>query len=84
MFVYQFLHNFLGNGLITSSGEKWRNHRRLMQPMFHRQVLEMFVDGFGRSAERLVNVIVGQTNMDFNVAPLINDCVLEVLNGMFS
>lgn len=32
----------LGNGLITSEGEFWRRQRRMMQPAFHRKVIERF------------------------------------------
>jgi len=34
----------LGNGLITSEGEFWRRQRRMMQPAFHRKVIERFAD----------------------------------------
>lgn len=32
----------LGNGIMTSEGEFWRRQRRMMQPSFHRRVLERF------------------------------------------
>ena len=32
----------LGNGIMTSEGELWRRQRRMIQPMFHRRVLEQF------------------------------------------
>jgi cytochrome P450 len=34
----------LGNGIMTSEGDLWRRQRRMMQPFFHRRVL----DGFSR------------------------------------
>lgn len=30
----------LGDGIMTSEGERWRRQRRLMQPAFHRRVIE--------------------------------------------
>jgi len=33
----------LGNGLLTSDGEFWLKQRRLMQPLFHKQRLQGFV-----------------------------------------
>ena len=33
----------LGNGLLTSEGEFWLKQRRLMQPLFHKQRLQGFV-----------------------------------------
>jgi enediyne biosynthesis protein E7 len=32
----------LGNGIMTSEGEFWRRQRRMMQPAFHRKVIEKF------------------------------------------
>ncbi len=34
----------LGNGLITSDGDFWRNQRRMIQPSFHKSVLEMMAE----------------------------------------
>jgi cytochrome P450 len=32
----------LGNGLMTSEGDFWRRQRRMMQPSFHRRVIDQF------------------------------------------
>ncbi len=32
----------LGNGIMTSEGDFWRRQRRMMQPAFHRRVLDRF------------------------------------------
>src|SRR5260370_17045028 len=32
----------LGNGIMTSEGSFWRRQRRMMQPSFHRRVLDRF------------------------------------------
>jgi cytochrome P450 len=32
----------LGNGIMTSEGDFWRRQRRMMQPSFHRRVIEQF------------------------------------------
>ena len=32
----------LGNGIMTSEGDLWRRQRRMIQPAFHRKVLERF------------------------------------------
>jgi cytochrome P450 len=32
----------LGNGIMTSDGDFWRRQRRMMQPSFHRRVLDRF------------------------------------------
>ncbi len=32
----------LGNGIMTSEGDFWRRQRRMMQPSFHRRVIDRF------------------------------------------
>ncbi len=36
-FTYRPLRALIGNGLLTSEGEDWRRHRRLVQPLFSRR-----------------------------------------------
>lgn len=79
-FVYKLLHNFLGNGLITSSGEKWLTHRKFIQPTFHLNILEKFIETFAESSKSLLEKI--RDHNEINITSFINDCVLDILNGM--
>lgn len=78
-FFYKLLHNFLGDGLITSSGEKWSTHRKYLQPTFHLSILEKFVGTFATSAQCLHTKL--QDLEEINITNFINDCVLDILNG---
>lgn len=51
---YRALRRVLGEGLVTSEGETWRRHRRLMQPAFHRERFEAYAGLMGVYAERAV------------------------------
>jgi cytochrome P450 len=46
----------LGNGIMTSEGDFWRRQRRMMQPSFHRRVIDQFAQLIsevnGKYAER--------------------------------
>jgi cytochrome P450 len=44
----------LGNGLMTSEGERWRRQRRMLQPGFHRPRIEAFFPIYFRQAQALV------------------------------
>jgi cytochrome P450 len=37
----------LGNGIMTSEGDFWRKQRRMMQPSFHRRIIDQFATLIG-------------------------------------
>lgn len=54
-FTYRPLRAFLGTGLLTSEGELWRRHRRLVQPVFARRHLEPFAADMAAAARRVTD-----------------------------
>jgi enediyne biosynthesis protein E7 len=42
----------LGNGIMTSEGDFWRRQRRMMQPSFHRRVIDQFSALIGEVNDR--------------------------------
>ena len=53
-FDYKFLQEWLGTGLLTSSGQKWKSRRRAITPTFHFAILKEFVCIFEKQSKRLV------------------------------
>lgn len=82
VFFYRLMHNFLGNGLITSNGVKWSTHRKLIQPAFHLSLLEKFIDTFVDASQSL-NESLDRSALDIeiNIAKYVNNCVIDILNG---
>lgn len=45
---------FVGDGLLTSDGDRWRHDRRIVAPLFTRKRIASYVPSMTESAERLV------------------------------
>jgi cytochrome P450 len=52
-FTYRPLRALIGDGLLTSEGERWRRHRRLVQPVFSRRHVMTFGPAIADAAQRL-------------------------------
>jgi cytochrome P450 len=44
----------LGKGIMTSEGELWKRQRYMMQPLFHRRVINQFASVIAAAHERLI------------------------------
>jgi cytochrome P450 len=53
-FTYRPLRALIGNGLLTSEGEDWRRHRRLIQPLFSRRDVRAFGPAMTMAASRML------------------------------
>lgn len=54
----------LGNGLLTNTGDFWMKQRRLMQPIFHKQRLQGFVQKIAESTNNLLSEWEGSSQVD--------------------
>ncbi|EDO31776.1 predicted protein [Nematostella vectensis] len=77
---YDFLLPWLGTGLLTSTGEKWKKRRRLITPTFHFKILNDFVQVFDQQSQLMVSIIKSQpSDKVFNIFPLIACCALDII-----
>ncbi|CAH1100868.1 unnamed protein product [Psylliodes chrysocephalus] len=51
---YDFLHSWLGSGLLTSGGAKWHKRRKILTPAFHFNILQEFIEILNRETQILV------------------------------
>lgn len=81
---YDFLHTWLGTGLLTSRGQKWHSRRKILTPAFHFKILDDFIEVFHEQATILVKKLEKEVNnTGFNCFPYVTLCTLDVICGEF-
>ncbi|XP_038162073.1 cytochrome P450 4V2-like [Cyprinodon tularosa] len=79
-FPYKFLHPWLGTGLLTSTGKKWRQRRKILTPTFHFSILTDFLQVMNEQAEILVEKLEKKAGKgSFNCFNDITLCALDII-----
>lgn len=77
------LAKYIGHGILTSNGESWRIHRRMIQPAFHKKKLEGLLRIMYQSIQQELQGI--KSNTEQNVFPLMGDLAFQVVaQSLFS
>ncbi|XP_031343101.1 cytochrome P450 4V2-like [Photinus pyralis] len=77
---YRFTHPWLGHGLLTAPGERWKKHRKLIAPAFSFEKSQYFIDIFEKHSCVLLEKLskkVGEGTV--NIYPYINLCTLDII-----
>ncbi|XP_028263336.1 cytochrome P450 4V8 [Parambassis ranga] len=79
-YAYNFLHPWLGTGLLTSTGHKWRQRRKMLTPTFHFSILADFLEVMNEQAEILVMKLEKQAGKGpFNCFNHVTLCALDII-----
>ncbi len=77
------LAKYIGHGILTSTGEHWRVHRRMVQPAFHKKKLHNLM-GVIREAIRFELQRI-KPNLEQDIFPLMGDLAFQVVaKSLFS
>lgn len=76
---YRFFQPWLGNGLLISTGEKWRVHRKLIAPAFHLNVLKSFFNLFNRNSKAVVERLKDQVDKEIDCHDFMSEATVEIL-----
>ncbi|XP_060860448.1 cytochrome P450 4C1-like [Metopolophium dirhodum] len=60
--MYEFFKNYAGEGLFTAPVDKWRIHRRMINPAFNAKLLEQFFPVFNEKNQILIKNVMKESN----------------------
>lgn len=75
---YYYLREWVGDGLLLSTGRKWQSRRKMLTPAFHYGILQGFVDIQAEQAAALVENLrpKAAAGLPFDIFPFIGRCAL--------
>ncbi len=77
------LAKYIGHGLLTSNGEHWRKHRRMVQPAFHKKELQTLMEVMRKTI--LTQLARIEPNTEKDVFSLLGDLAFQVVaKSLFS
>lgn len=81
---YELVKPWLGEGLLTSTGDKWFVHRRWLTPAFHFGILEAYIDIFNKNSRILVKKLSTFGQEPVPILPTVSLCTLDIVCGELS
>ncbi|KAF7279570.1 hypothetical protein GWI33_007032 [Rhynchophorus ferrugineus] len=79
-YQYTYLHGWLGNGLLTSTGLHWKLHRKAITPSFHFSILKSFVPIFERISDKFIDKLNAEVDKDsVEISKLVSVYTLNVI-----
>ncbi|GAB1598779.1 cytochrome P450 4V2-like [Argonauta hians] len=79
-FVYDFLHPWIGNGLLTSTGARWFKHRKMLTPSFHYNILNSFQYVIKKQSDIFCDKLEEMIGKgEFDIEPFIGRYTLDVI-----
>ncbi|XP_035712143.1 cytochrome P450 4c3 [Folsomia candida] len=78
--IYSEFKWLLGTGLLTSSGQLWKDDRKLLGPSFNYQKLTGFLPSFNKQSRTLVEILTKLPYQATNLYPLLARATMDLIS----
>ncbi|XP_011182403.2 uncharacterized protein Cyp4g1_1 [Zeugodacus cucurbitae] len=76
---YRYFKPWFGDGLLISSGNHWRHHRKMIAPTFHQSILKSFVPTFVQHSKNVVERMAKELGKEFDIHDYMSQTTVEIL-----
>ena len=79
--IYKFGEPWVGTGLVTSKGAKWKQRRRLITPSFHFNILDKYMEAMNKHSSELVDILKRKcaAEEEIHLEMLLSMCTLDII-----
>ncbi|KAK0182434.1 hypothetical protein PV327_000576 [Microctonus hyperodae] len=80
--IYDLIHPWLNQGLLTSTGDKWRARRKIITPAFHVNNLHEYSDNIIKKTELLIKNLKEEAksgDVDKELLPIVSRIALNII-----
>nr|AGC22877.1 cytochrome P450 4C18 [Apolygus lucorum] len=76
---YKFIGRWLANGILLSTGEKWRQRRKMLTPSFHFKILEDGMGCMSRGWRKTLEVLLATKGQPVDLQPILGKGALDII-----
>ncbi|XP_017773488.1 PREDICTED: cytochrome P450 4g15-like [Nicrophorus vespilloides] len=76
---YSVFKPWFGNGLLISTGAKWKHHRKMIAPTFHQSILKNFIPTFYQNSLKVVEKMKKEIGHTFDCHEYMSGTTVDIL-----
>ncbi|KRT83140.1 cytochrome P450, partial [Oryctes borbonicus] len=76
---YKFFQPWFGNGLLISYGDIWKNHRKMIAPTFHMNILKSFFPSFNEISRKVCKKMEREKGKSFDCHEYMSGVTVDIL-----
>ncbi|KAK9872655.1 hypothetical protein WA026_018789 [Henosepilachna vigintioctopunctata] len=75
--AYDALRDWLHDGLLISTGDKWFSRRKMLTPAYHFKILQKFLHIFNKESTNFINNVINEKCKNLDTLPIVTKYTLN-------